>query len=94
MLSVGPGAPRFSSSQDIRMILSLPRIGNVHYRQHNPKLLRIRARRQGGRRRWPLQQDRIPAAEDESRHQKVRRNRPCAKSTHRISWRRSAKASW
>ena len=63
MLSVGPGAPRFSSSQDIRMILSLPRIGNVYYRQHNPKLLRIRARRQGGRRRWPPQQDRIPASE-------------------------------
>ena len=33
----------------------------------------------------PLQQDRIPAVEDEPRHQKVRRSRPCAKSTHWIS---------
>jgi len=36
MLSIGPGAPRFSPSQDIRVILSLPRVGNVHYRQHTP----------------------------------------------------------
>ena len=34
MLSVGPGAARFSPAQNIRVILSLPRIGNVHYRQH------------------------------------------------------------
>jgi hypothetical protein len=31
---------------------------------------------QGGRRSWPLQQDGIPAGEDEPRHQKVLRKRP------------------
>jgi hypothetical protein len=39
---------------------------------------------QAGRRKWPLQQGRVPAVEDECRHQKVRRNRPRAKSTHRF----------
>jgi hypothetical protein len=34
MLSVGSGAPRFSSSKNIRVILSLPSYGNVHYRRY------------------------------------------------------------
>ncbi len=37
MLSVGPGAARFSPPQNIRVILLTPRpIGNGHYRQHTP----------------------------------------------------------
>jgi hypothetical protein len=44
MLSVGPVAARFSPSQDIRVILSLPPFGNVHYRQHPLNGPRIRAR--------------------------------------------------
>src|ERR1035437_7728463 len=39
----------------------------------------------GGRLKWPLEQARILAVEDEPRHQKVRRCRPCVKSTRWIS---------
>jgi len=39
----------------------------------------------GGRLKWPLEQARILAVEDEPRHQKVRRYRPCVKSTRWIS---------
>jgi hypothetical protein len=66
MLSIGPIAPRFSPSQDIRVILSARPYGNVHYRQHPLDYLRIRTHRRAGRRSWPLQQDRIPAVEDET----------------------------
>ena len=69
MLSVGPGAPRFSPSQDIRVILSLAPYGNVPYRQRPLSWFRIPASQVTGA-AAPLQQDRIPAVEDESRHQK------------------------
>src|ERR1017187_6183604 len=37
MLSVGPGARRFSPSQDIHVKKYVPhQVGNVHYRQHVP----------------------------------------------------------
>jgi len=62
MLSVGSGPPRFSPSQNIRVIWSLPSYGNVHYRRRTLDSLSI----DGGRR--PLQQDRIPAVEDEPLH--------------------------
>ena len=49
MLSVGPGAARFSPSQNIRVILLTPAVGNVHYRQHTPTSLQSRlADRAGG----------------------------------------------
>jgi hypothetical protein len=41
MLSVGSGAPRFSPSQNICVILSLPSYGNVHYRRYTLEALRI-----------------------------------------------------
>ena len=83
MLSAGSGPPRFSPSQNIRVIWSLPSYGNVHYRRRTLDSLSI----EGGRR--PLRQDRIPAVEDEPLHQKVCRSRPCAKSTHWMSQRQA-----
>src|ERR1700730_13410947 len=41
MLSVGPRAPGFPPSENIRVILSLPPYGNVHYRHHPLSCLRI-----------------------------------------------------
>ena len=39
------GAPRFSPSQNIRVILSLPSYGNVHYRQYTLNSVRIHGSR-------------------------------------------------
>jgi hypothetical protein len=63
MLSVGPDAPGFPSSQNIRVILPLRPDGNVHYRHHPLSWPRIRVRRRAPE--WPAQQDRWPAVENE-----------------------------
>ncbi len=39
MLSVGPGAHRFSPAQDLRVRSAPGRIGNLHYRQSPPTIL-------------------------------------------------------
>ena len=84
MLSAGSGPPRFSPSQNIRVILSLPSYGNVHYRQLT--LIRLVLRAGDGDR---LSSRTVFLLSRMSPSSEVCRSRPCAKSTHWISQRQA-----
>ena len=66
MLPVGAVAPRFSPAKNIRVIILASDRTVMYITDSIPSTgLEFRTRRQGGRRSWPLQRDRVPAEEDE-----------------------------